>query len=240
MSRHRLLTIACLGLAAVSVAHAQNRSASRRPVIAVMSFTNATIKDHDMYDPFTVGVAGMLLTEMRGNQSIELVERHRLREVMDEIKLNRTTSVNAATAVKVGRILGAQHMIFGVFIIDARGNLRIDARAVNVETSIIEHVESVMDTEDNLLHAVQELGQKLNAGLKLPGNAPPPGHASAKPGQFLADLKFARAIAEEERNNPEKAAQLYREYLADSPADYAPAQRREAENRIRVITAGRS
>ncbi|HEX9565274.1 MAG TPA: CsgG/HfaB family protein [Gemmatimonadaceae bacterium] len=243
MSRPRWLTIALLVLAspATGAGGQDAPAAGTRPIIAVMNFSNASIKDHDLYEPFTVGVAGMLLTEMRENRAIELVERHRLREVLAEIQLGQSGDVDPATAARVGKILGAQHMIFGTFIIDLRGRLRIDARAVNVETSLVEHVESVNDDEDNLLRAVQKLGRQLNAGLKLPGRAAEPRESrSSRQGQVLADLKFARALQEEERSNPARAAELYREYLVDSPVDYAPVQRQEAETRIRFITTGKS
>jgi TolB-like protein len=230
------MTIALLSLAAPVAA--QDAPATTRPVVAVMSFTNSAIKNHDLYEPFSVGVAGMLIAEMRANTSIELVERQRLREVLDELQLGQSGSVDPSTAARVGKVLGAQHMIFGVFMIDLRGKLRIDARSVNVETSLVEHVETVQDDEDNLYRAVERLGRQLNTGLKLPGRVPEARESRAsRRGQVLADLKFARALQEEERKNPMRAAELYREYLVESPEDYAPMQRQEAETRIRVITS---
>jgi hypothetical protein len=135
-------------------------------------------------------------------------------------------------------------MIFGAFVIDRRGNVRIDARAVNVETSLVEHVETVSDDADNLLRAVQRLGRQLSERMRLPA---PAGERpatrpleDAKRGQMLANLQFARALMEEDQRNSEKALQFYREFLAKSPADYAPNQRREAEARIRALASSGS
>jgi hypothetical protein len=206
-----------------------------------MDFTNGSLVDHATYAPFSAGVVGMLMGELRNNPSVVLVERERIRQVLDEIKLGQSGEVAPGTAARAGKILGARHMIFGSFIIDRKGNLRIDARSVNVETSEIEHVETVTDDADNLLRAVQKLGSQLNKGLKLPGDAGAPrsGEAARK-GQVLADLKYARALQEEDRKNHGKAAQFYREFLAETPADYAPGLRKEAEARIKALTAGGS
>jgi TolB-like protein len=232
------LAITCAALLAASSSQAQSPA---RPVIAIMDFTNGSLVDHATYAPFSAGVVGMLMGELRNNSSIVLVERERLRQVLDEIKLGQTGEVDPATAAKAGKVLGARHMIFGSFIIDRKGNLRLDARSVNVETSEVEHVETVTDDADNLLRAVQKLGGQLNKGLKLPGDASPPKSGeTARKGQVLADLKYARALQEEDRKNSAKAAQFYREFLAESPADYAPGLRKEAEARIKVLTAGGS
>jgi hypothetical protein len=130
-------------------------------------------------------------------------------------------------------------MIFGVFIIDRRGTLRIDARAVEVETTRLEHVETVTDDADNLLRAVQRLGGQLSTTLELPGReARPQQLESAQRGQVVANLKYARALFEEDRANAQAAIQLYREFLAETPRGYAIVLRREAEERIRALTGG--
>lgn len=207
-----------------------------RPVIAILDFTNSALVNHDLYEPFTVGMSAMLISELRRNPGIELVERERLRQVLEEIQLGRTGQVDQSTAVRAGKILNAHHIIFGVFVIDLRGNLRLDARAVSVETSGIEHVETVSDDADDLLRAVRKLGQQLSAGLNLPAASHrPPDAGEAKDGQVMVNLKYARALMEEDRRNPDRAVQLYREFLAESPADYAVIMREEAEQRIRIL-----
>ena len=216
----------------------------QQPVVAVMNFTNSSLVDNATYEPFTVGLAGMLLSELRANPRVALIERERLNQVLEEVARGQSGQIDPNTAARVGKVLGAGHMIFGAFVIDRRGNLRIDARAVNVETSLVEHVETVTDDADNLLRAVQRLGRQLSERMHLPAS-PARGETGrtleeAKRGQVLANLKYARALLEEDRNNAERAVQLYREFLAESPPGYAPRQREEAEARIRVLTASGS
>jgi curli biogenesis system outer membrane secretion channel CsgG len=68
----------------------------------------------------------------------------------------------------VGKVLGAHHLLLGAFVVDGRDNLRIDVRSVNTETSQIEYVQTVTGKADQLFAVVDQLGAKLNAGLKLP------------------------------------------------------------------------
>lgn len=245
--RYSAIAVVALVLGMAATAPAQNPAVDpARPVVAIMNFTNASLVDHATYEPFTVGLAGMLISELRPNSRVTLIERERLRQVLDEVAMGRTGEVDPGTAAKAGKILGARHMIFGAFVIDRKGNLRIDARAVNVETSLVEHVETVTDDADNLLRAVERLGRQLSERLHLPmdareAGAPPAGSpGGAKRGQLLANLKYARALQEEDKKNPLKAVRLYREFLAESPADYAPTQRQDAEARIRVLSTGGS
>ena len=236
MPRVSLLVLA----AANPLSGQQPEGQSRPPVVAVLDFTNSSLVDHDMYEPFTVGLATILITELRRNPDVELVERERLREVLNEIQLAETGRVDRESAVEAGKILGAHYVVTGGFIIDRRGNLQIDARAISVETTRIEHVETVTDNADDLLRAVHRLGRQLSTSLHLPARGPQtPDPGPAPSGQVLANLKYARALLEEDRKHPDRAIQLYRQFLADSPVDYAVVLRREAQDRIRTLTGGR-
>jgi TolB-like protein len=210
-----------------------------KPVVAILDFTNSALLDHETYDPLRWGIAGMMITELQSNPNIQVVERERIRQVLDEIGLGKSGQVDPGTAAKAGKILGANHLILGAFVIDRKGNLRLDARAVNVESSVVEHVETVADDADNLLRAIARLGRQLGAGLKLPAApAATPSPPAARRGQLLANLKLAQAMREEERKNATRAADLYRQFLDETPAEYAPLQRREVESRLARLTSG--
>jgi len=217
-------------LAALTLAHplhAQD-STDTRPTVAVMFFTDGAIgKEHETLAPLSGGIADMLITDLSVNEKIRVVERDNLKKLMDEQNLSTGGRVDQETAVKVGKLLGVHHMIFGGFVTDGRGQMRLDARAVNVETSAIEHVETVTGKQDDLMSLIAQLADKLNKGLKLPAMPKAVQDASletAKKVPFQATLLYSRALAAKDAGKPDEAVELLQKSLAAFP-DYEPAQR---------------
>lgn len=231
-------TLACAwSVADVRAVQAQDEAAA--PVVAIIDFTNSSLVDHAVYEPFRVGIAGMLITELALRPGLVVVERERLRAVLDELDLDASGRLDPDQVSQAGRILGAHYIISGVFVIDRRNQLRIDARAVSVETSRVLHVETVTSDADDLLRSVGRLGAQLSERLDLP--APPPDREDdtrppdAPPGQTQINLKYARAMLEEDRGSPDRALTLYQEFLAELPNGYAPELRRSVEARVREL-----
>ncbi|HEX8851699.1 MAG TPA: CsgG/HfaB family protein [Gemmatimonadaceae bacterium] len=201
-------------------------AADRLPTVAVMHFNNGAIgKDHEELEPLRGGIADILTSELSENPGIRVIERDQLDQLLGEQKLGTSGAVDAATAVRAGKLLGVHHMIFGSFVTDRKGRMRLDARAVNVETGRIERVETVRAKTDDFSDMITELAAKLNKGLKLP---PMPEHTAnatpaAKP-PFQVVMLYSRAIAEENGGRPEEAKKLYRAALEKFP-DYAPAKK---------------
>lgn len=192
-----------------------------RPTVAVMYFTNSALVGNADYAALSKGMAEVLITDLSRNPRIRVVERDRLQQLLDEQNLSSSGRVDKETVVRVGRILGAGHMLMGTFLIDARENMRIDVRAVNTETSEIEYVESIEGKADKLLAMVSELGAKVNSGLKLPAR---PAEASKfsdaggrNPNQFRALLLMSRAIEEQDRKNVPAAVALYKQAIDANP-----------------------
>jgi TolB-like protein len=194
---------------APSAGSAQGATApDTRPTLAVMYFTNAALLRHDEYAPLSKGIAEMLITELSSNTKVRVVERDQLQALLQEQNLGATDRVDKETAVRLGKVLGARHFLMGGFVIDPKENVRLDVRAVNVETSQIDHVESVSGKAENLLALISEMGGKLNAGLKLPaippasrpaantprdeGSAPAPAGASPASGTASAGIEVTK------------------------------------------------
>lgn len=234
------------GLFAPLAAAAQDTAPPARPTIAVMYFNNGALLDHAEYEPLRAGVADILISELQVNPAITVVERDALHRILAEQNLVTEQRVDPETAVRVGRLLGAQHMVVGGFLIDRSGTMRLDARAVNVETSRVEHVETVTGQSDALLELIGQLAQKLNTGLRLPARprqtAPPPapsrdaGSAAPKVSPFKAMLTYARALTEDDGGRRATAVSLYRQFLRETAPDYAVPQRRRAEDRVRALS----
>ena len=156
-----------LVLASAPTIAAAQQAPDTRPTVAVMYFNNSALVRHAEYQPLSKGIADVLITELQGNTAIRVLERDALQRLLEEQNLSSdTTRVDQETAVRLGKILGARHMIFGGFLVDMRGQVRIDARAVDVETSRIEYVASKTARAADLLSVIGELAAELNNGKK--------------------------------------------------------------------------
>jgi TolB-like protein len=233
----RLTRIALFAVAAAAVVAPRELVAqSGKPTVAIMYFNNNVFtKDAKDYDGLSKGVPDFLITEMSANQGIRVVERDQVQKLIDEQKLVGAGQVDRETAVKVGKLLGAQHMIFGGFMADPKGSFRIDARAVNVETGAIEYVDRVQDKSDNVMELITQLAGRLNAGLKLPAAPARTGDASPASGAQQAGapsaaklpmryaVMYGKALDMSDKGDKAHAAELFGAVLKDFP-DYAPAK----------------
>ena len=216
-ARSLLLAASALTVSALPVS-AQGTAATR-PTVAVLYFTNSALVDNASYAPLSKGMAEMLITELSQNAAVRVVERDRLQSLIEEQNLQNSDRVDKETAVKLGKTLGARHMLMGTFVIDPKRNMRIDVRAVNTETSAIEYTESVTGNADNLLQLVIQLGSKINAGLKLPAlkTASATTPASKSPNQFKALMAMSQALEAEDRKSKTEAVSLYKQAIALNP-----------------------
>jgi len=232
----RIATVALAGAAFVAPLEAAVAQGGK-PTVAIMYFNNNVFtKDARDYDGLSKGVADFLITEMSSNPSIRVVERDQVQRLIDEQKLVGGGQVDRETAVKVGKLLGAQHMIFGGFMADPKGNFRIDARAVNVETGAIEFTDRIQDQSDNVLGLITQLATRLNAGLKLPATPTRTGDAGAPAGgaqqagapsptklpMRLAVL-YGKALDMADKGDKARAVELFNAVLKEFP-DYTPAR----------------
>jgi curli biogenesis system outer membrane secretion channel CsgG len=193
-----------------------------KPTVAIMYFNNNVFtKDARDYDGLMKGVPDFLVSEMSSNPNIRVIERDQVQKLIDEQKLTSGGQVDRETAVKVGKLLGAQHMIFGGFMADPKGNFRIDARAVNVETGAVEYTDRVQDHGDNVMALIGQLANHLNAGLKL-GAPTRTGDAGTRLPMRVAVL-YGKALDMADRGDKAKAVELFGAVLKEFP-DYAPAK----------------
>lgn len=215
---------ACVLAASSTQAQDATVATDGRPTVAVMHFNNGAIgKAHEELEPLRGGIADILTSELSANPAIRVIERDQLDKLTSEQNLSTNGSVDRATAVRVGKLLGVHHMIFGSYVSDRKDRVRFDARAVDVETGEIEHVETVSGKLDDFSDLITTLAAKLNSGLKLPATPTQSAAAAAKP-PFPVVMLYSRAIAEENGGRRDEAVKLYRAALDKFP-DYAPARK---------------
>jgi|EP01012_Entosiphon_sulcatum_P068462 TolB-like protein len=213
-----------LGLLAAGIAPARRadaQAASTKPTVAVLYFTNGAIGKTAEYAPLSKGLAEMLITEMAANTNIRVVERDRLQALLEEQNLGNSGRVEKETAAKIGKTLGALHMLMGSFVIDPKERMRLDVRAINTETSELEYATSITGKADNMLELLGQLGTKLNQGLKLPavqsGFQEGVAVGAKGPNQFKSMMLLSRALEQQDRKNNVQAVALIKESLQANP-----------------------
>ena len=143
--------------------------AQGKPVVAVMYFDNNSFgKDRADYEGLGKGIADMLITDMAGNSGVQVVERERVQALLTEQNLTKQGAVDPQTAIRLGKIVGAQYMITGGFMSDGKGTLVLTARAINVQTSAITNPVKLTSKGDDVLGLIAQLSTKLNTEMKLP------------------------------------------------------------------------
>jgi TolB-like protein len=216
--------------AAVLAAVAGAQAPDTRPTVAVMYFDNGAMgKQHDDFDALTKGISDALITELAQDQQIRVVERDQLQKLMDEQNID-PKRVDPATAVRLGKLLGAHHMIFGGFIADPSGKMILNSRAVDVETSQVEYVARVQGNTNNVLTMITQLADTMIAGMKLPAIDVKVREArldANKKVPFETVMLYSRGLAEEDKGNKDKAVEYYRASLSKFP-DYEPSRKRLA------------
>lgn len=226
--RYTKLTTAVAGLALSAIA--ATAVAQSKPTVAVLYLNNSALGAQNAeLAPLSKGIADLLINSLSMNPGVVVVERDRIQAVLDEQKLATDGKLDPATAVRVGKIVGAHHMITGVFITErASGTMKISLRVFNTETSAIEQMAEETGKTDAILPLIDKLGATLNSKLNLP-MIPAPAreeHAALAKKQekvpFQAVMLYSRALDEKDHGNKEKAVTLFRQAIDAFPAYDAP------------------
>lgn len=132
--------------------------------VAVLYFDNATGSAD--YDAIGRGIAAMLITDLSAVPQLRLVERDRLQAVLTEQQMQRSPLFDPATAVRAGKLLGAQYLLTGS-VSAVQPTMRIDTRVVSVESGEIVQTARVQGPQDRFFDLQQRLAHDLVKALPV-------------------------------------------------------------------------
>jgi len=207
-----VLTAVCvLGSVAVRAvpAHAQDL-----PTVAVLDFTSFMMGDGGAAVNLGKAITAMLVTEFSNRDGIQVIERAQLNDMLREQDLVLSGRVDESSAIEIGKMLGAQYVLLGQAssIVD---NLRMDIRAVDVETSEIVAVLKKSDRTSELLSVVVALADEFGQQLNL---VPPSDRPAMESIPVPATIAFSRAVDFEDRGELDRAIQEYERTLELHPS----------------------
>jgi len=161
-----ILTIAFAALVVAS-APAFGQEPDTRPGIAVLPFDVTQLPPADLADSgLHFGLQHILLSELNANPALRIVERRVLNEIMEEFGLHGSANIDQGTQAELGRLVFARYMV-GTSYFDDRGNVRLDVRIIDVETSEIILTARVSGS-DPLFDLIGTLAERVTDGVDLP------------------------------------------------------------------------
>jgi len=164
-SSSRALAVALVVMAVASPMSAQEQDT--RPGIAVLPFDVTQLPPADLAGSgLNFGLQHMLLSELQGNPALRIVDRRVLNEVMQEFDLHGRGNVDGQTAAELGRIVFARYMV-GTSYFDDRGEVRLDARIIDVETTEVIQTARVRG-RDQLFDLIASLAEEVTEVIDLP------------------------------------------------------------------------
>jgi len=201
--------VVLLGARAVS-----GQSRDDLPTVAVMDFSSFMMGDGGAAVNLGKAISAMLVTEFSGREGMQVVERAQLNDLLREQDLNLSGRIDEADAIEVGRMLGVQYVLHGqvTSIVD---NLRMDIRAVDVETSEIVTVLKKSDKTSELFAIVVDLADEFGEKLNL---VPPSERPEVESIPTSALIEFSRAVDFEDRGEVEQAIEHYEATLEIHPS----------------------
>lgn len=105
-------------------------------------------------------IAATLTDSLARSVNVRIVERKRLQPIMEELKLSASGLVDEQTAIKAGRLLGANALVLGSFL-KFRDSIKINVRVVKTETGEILST----DKAAGKFSALFDLEEKLAASI---------------------------------------------------------------------------
>jgi TolB-like protein len=193
--------------------------ATETPTLLVTYFDNHT--GDATYDPLGRGLADMVVTDLTGVTGLRIVERARLQALLDELALQGSAAVEAATAQEQGRLLGASHAVTGS-VTAVKPDVRIDIRMVSVGTGEVLLADSVTGRADRFFELQAELTRRFVEGL---GKEPAGGVPATQVAQLASVLAYARGLEQADTGDLEGASKTLGGVVTDEPTFQLAATR---------------
>src|SRR5216117_2619282 len=221
--RVRAVMTTVLSLAPVLLG-AQQRNQDTRPGLAVLPFNNGGSygQGKEDFDALERGIAGMMISELAANPAARVVEREEIQRLLSEQNLGAQGRVDAQTAAKIGKLVGARYMVMGTFV-DFYGDFRVDVRLINTETSEVVKTESDRMQRDHMFDIIRNIAARLMKDANLPAlqrQASDQRMGRQIPTEALT--YYSRGLLYHDRGQKDKAVEMYEKALRVFP-DFAEA-----------------
>lgn len=156
-------TVLCASILPLQSENAQHKAMA----IAVLPFERLSALDDDRY--LESGFAETLTTALARVSALRVTERGQLRRILQEQHIQNSGLVDEVTAVKIGSITGARHLVLGAFQRSGKV-LRVTCRVVDAQTGTVDPTRTVirtrsLDADADLFNLQDEVCEALLVAL---------------------------------------------------------------------------
>ncbi len=144
-------------------------------------------------------------------KSIRILERQKLSLALDELQIGTSELADEKTRLRLGRLLGVDHFVFGSFL-RIGDQLLVSGYLVNTTSGI---VVTAADSDGDMMQLkpiVQRVSVKLLSGLGLDVQEESPGQAELSTAGKMREL-YDKALALENKGDIKAAVEYYHEIL---------------------------
>ncbi|MCU0642769.1 MAG: CsgG/HfaB family protein [bacterium] len=210
----------------LNVAAALSQNDAR--TLAILDFSNNSLLEKEKYSSLSPGIAEIMITELSNIQSIKLVERQKINSLMREMELSQSGLISEDKGIQVGKLLGAQFLVMGSYMVSFGEKIRVDMRIVEVETGLTIKAEQVTDKVKNLFGIIKKLNEKItnNLDIKL-SKQEQQALKSSEISQDVIEI-FSKGLEFEKRGKVDEAKKMYYQTLKKD-SNFEPAKKRLQE-----------
>ena len=134
---------------------------SERSGLAVLKFVNTTPKERAAnFQPWEYGIPAMLVTDLEETAMFNIVDRERIKDILNEIQLQKSGLVDTKTAVAIGKLTAAEYILTGTFM-EMKGQLKISGQVFSVERGIQLGATTVTGKTENFFMLEKDLFTKV-------------------------------------------------------------------------------
>jgi TolB-like protein len=192
--------------------------------IAILDFANRSIDDREKFDPLQKGFADLMIAQLQGTTKLKVVERERISWILGEIGLeNEPGKFDEKTAVRVGKQLGVNSILFGSFF-KVGSQLKLLCRMVKVETSEILATMQETGDADKFYDLTDKLGEKVAKSINAVVSKNESGKGTATR-SLDAQMKYSEGLVSLEKGDYKGAYEKFIQALTFDP-NYEQAKKK--------------
>lgn len=184
----------------------------RLQTIAVFPFENNAVTDRERLDFLSGWLPDAMAERIVQSGEMRVVERRALLRILEEQKLGSSALASKEAQIRLGKIAGAQTLLFGGFSAIA-DQMQIDARIVDAESGVVLQSLSVQGDAGGARQLAEHLSQQIVSGLGLRATKQAMAAGLADDRSLAAAEHYYQGLALERAGKTDEAIESYKKAL---------------------------